>query len=51
MNVVSQWWIGGLRTRKAKVAGSIPAGGSSNLKSLPVNLVREALPVLYDYCY
>jgi hypothetical protein len=25
---VSQWWIGGLRTRKAKVAGSIPAGGS-----------------------
>jgi len=29
MNAVSQWWIGGLRTRKAKVAGSIPAGGSS----------------------
>jgi len=28
MNAVSQWWIGGLRTRKAKVAGSIPAGGS-----------------------
>ena len=28
MNGVSQWWIGGLRTRKAKVAGSIPAGGS-----------------------
>jgi hypothetical protein len=30
MNVVSQWWIGGLRTRKAKVAGSIPAGGSTH---------------------
>jgi len=30
MNAVSQWWIGGLRTRKAKVAGSIPAGGSMN---------------------
>jgi phage replication-related protein YjqB (UPF0714/DUF867 family) len=30
MNAVSQWWIGGLRTRKAKVAGSIPAGGSSS---------------------
>ena len=28
MNAVSQWWIGGLRTRKAKAAGSIPAGGS-----------------------
>jgi len=27
---VSQWWIGGLRTRKAKVAGSIPAGGSGS---------------------
>jgi hypothetical protein len=27
MNIVSQWWIGGLRTRKAKVAGSIPEGG------------------------
>ncbi len=27
MNAVSQCWIGGLRTRKAKVAGSIPAGG------------------------
>ena len=26
MNAVSQWWIGGLRTRKAKVAGSIPTG-------------------------
>ena len=25
MNAVSQWWIGGLRTRKAKVAGSISA--------------------------
>jgi len=24
----SQWWIGGLRTRRAKVAGSIPGGGS-----------------------
>ena len=30
MNAVSQWWIGGLRTRKAKVAGSILAGGSEN---------------------
>jgi len=29
MNAVSQWWIGGLRTRKAKVVGSIPAGGST----------------------
>ncbi len=28
MNAVSQWWIGGLITRKAKVVGSIPAGGS-----------------------
>jgi len=28
MNAVSQGWMGGLRTRKAKVAGSIPAGGS-----------------------
>ena len=25
MDVVSQWWIGGLRTRKSKVTGSIPA--------------------------
>jgi hypothetical protein len=32
MNAVSQWWIGGLRTRKAKVAGSIPAGGSIKIK-------------------
>jgi hypothetical protein len=24
MNPVSPWWIGGLRTRKEKVAGSIP---------------------------
>ena len=28
---MSQWWIGGLRTRKAKVAGSIPAGGSTGI--------------------
>jgi len=34
MNAVSQWWIGGLRTRKAKVAGSIPAGGSEVDSSL-----------------
>ena len=27
MNSVSQWWKGGLRTRKAKVAGSISKGG------------------------
>jgi hypothetical protein len=25
MNAVSQWWIGGLRTREADVAGSISA--------------------------
>ena len=25
MNAVSHWWIGGLRTRKAKVTGSISA--------------------------
>ena len=31
MNAVSQWWIGGLRTRKAKAAGSIPAGGSNHV--------------------
>jgi hypothetical protein len=29
MSVVSQWCTGGLRTRKAEVAGSIPSGGSS----------------------
>jgi len=34
MKAVSQWWIGGLRTRKAKVAGSIPAGGSMNLTQI-----------------
>jgi len=28
MNAVSQWWIGGLRTRKAKVMSSILMGGS-----------------------
>jgi len=27
MNRMGQWWTGGLRTLKAKVAGSIPAGG------------------------
>jgi len=34
MNAVSQWWIGGLRTRKAKVAGSIPAGAFNRLAEL-----------------
>jgi len=29
-NAVSRWWIEGQRNRKAKVAGSIPAGGSIN---------------------
>ncbi len=29
MNAVSQWWIGGLRTRKAKVMSSILMGGSN----------------------
>jgi hypothetical protein len=31
MNAVSQWWIGGLRTRKAKVMSSILMGGSPAL--------------------
>ena len=39
MNAVSQWWIGGLRTRKAKVAGSIPAGGSINWTNKPAVLM------------
>jgi hypothetical protein len=37
MNVVSQWWIGGLRTRKAKVMSSILMGGSQ--KNLLLNLL------------
>jgi len=43
MNAVSQWWIGGLRTRKAKVAGSIPAGGSKIvlISNLPKAQVGE----------
>jgi len=32
MNAVSQWWIGGLRTRKAKVMSSILMGGSTSIK-------------------
>jgi len=31
MNAVSQWWIGGLRTRKAKVMSSILMGGSQSV--------------------
>ena len=44
MNAVSQWWIGGLRTRKAEVAGSIPAGGSRHLDSeqIAMNLLWES---------
>jgi len=38
MNAVSQWWIGGLRTRKAKVAGSIPAGGSTRIAQIATNV-------------
>ncbi len=47
MNVVSQWWIGGLRTRKAKVVGSIPAGGSRRVKYLwsLLNFVFQCMDV------
>jgi hypothetical protein len=52
MNVVSQWWIGGLRTRKAKVAGSIPAGGSvmySGVLTLLNLCRRQAIEPLNQY--
>jgi hypothetical protein len=39
MNAVSQWWIGGLRTRKAKVAGSIPASAFNRLAELQKQVV------------
>ena len=34
INVVSQWWIRGLRTRKAKVMSSFYIGGSDNWTSI-----------------
>jgi hypothetical protein len=34
MYVVSQWWIGGLRTRKAKASGSIPEIISRSIERL-----------------
>ena len=43
MNAVSQWWIGGLRTRKAKVAGSIPTGGSKIEKRSNFECFRKPL--------
>ena len=41
MNSVSQWWIGGLRTRKAKVMSSILMGGSQNIEIFKVYLKGE----------
>jgi len=46
VNAVSQWWIGGLRTRKAKVAGSIPAGGSSDYA---LNMPASKYKNIYKY--
>ena len=51
MNAVSQWWIGGLRTRKAKVMSSILMGGSngeneiSSIKSLGPSLRLDSSPI------